>query len=209
MVSKSIDKELARYKTHESSEQRDPSRITELVHAIGVNTTFTLESLLFAKSLGVSYPQADTLFTIFPIDKESINLDYVSGFSEVMTHWAAEVAAASRPDPSTLPIPPLPEDSVLATTYPSLFEELKLQVASGVELGKQSATFVRPHLAADPTGVSYMQERLEERRARNISNPYTLNASELQGMRAALSTVATLHDHLRPKSSREIPSQKP
>ncbi len=160
--------------------------VPEHMYTEGVALAFSLENALFASVLGKK-EEITTALKAADIDESQLTVDYVSGFVHVMNAWAAEVAAASLPNPETLSIPQLPQESLIAHVYPPLFRELARLIASGVKHGVESAPLVRQELAHDPTGLTYIQHRLREEETQQPVTEYRpTRRAELQGMTKAV-----------------------
>lgn len=200
MVATIPENPLFREHNHEASERSVP----EQMHAEGVALAFNLENALFASVLGKEN-EATTALRAADIDPSQLTVDYVSGFVHVMNAWAAEVAAASLPNPETLAVPQLPEESLLAHVHPPLFAELGRLVASGVRHGVESAPLVRQELAQDPTGLTYIVNRLREEEAQPVTHSLHTRRAELQGMTKAVHMLEGISKHMTnppPSSSR-------
>lgn len=194
------DRERPYFKAREVGESSTGS-VAEHVHARGVQTAFTLDNALLAQMMHLPYSQGEAVLKEFGIDPKTLSVDFVSGFSHVMNSWTAEVAAASLTNPQTLPIPHFPKDSLLAASHPSLCEELSLEAADGVRNGINAADAVKEYLEHDPTGLHYMQSRLQEEQDRPLSR--TRNA-ELHGMTTALKAVETMYKQMSSLSSKKL-----
>ncbi len=189
MARKSIDREQPRFKTKEIKSSAEALLFTEHMHRMGVQAAFTLENTLFAHLGGKQDPE-ETLRGL-GIEPTQFTVDFVAGFAHIMTQKAAAIAAASRPNPATLPIPQLSSDSFLAMSHPVLFEELTQEVIDGVRQAIQTAPVVREQLEHDPTGIEYLHHYLQEEHNRpSFQSPATRQA-ELSGMTHALTILET------------------
>lgn len=182
------------FKTKES-----PEKAAEKMYNRGVRTAFALEAVLFAQLSGKSPHQ--TFLSRLGIDASLLSADFVAGFSHVMTVWLADVAAASRQHPETLPIPTLPKDSLIAQRAPALFDELSQEVQEGARHAAAHATTVKKALKSDPTGRSYIQERLSEY-ITTVSPTLQDQTPLVEGMRAAVRTLEEFSE--RPLSSPQV-----